>query len=88
MSDKAIVPPLDEIGAAFAALVKRYHDSVTVEQFDQLFAGAIMEHHPDARVDDGDDSDVIGQILAAGEPDGIGIAPALEWLNGVELQPA
>jgi hypothetical protein len=80
--------PLDEIGSAFAALVKRYHAGVTVEQFDQLFANAILEHHPGARVDDGDDGDVIGQILAAGEPDESEIAPALEWLNDIELQPA
>jgi hypothetical protein len=46
-----------------------------------------MEHHPDARVDGGDDGDVIGQILAA-EPDESEIAPALEWLNDIELQPA
>jgi len=78
----------DSLRAELDALVIRHCD-VPVEVWEHLFEHALEDHHPDAYHFEGDDGDVIGQIIAAeGDEE---IAPALElndltWLRELELE--
>jgi hypothetical protein len=54
-------PPV-EVDRAFDAVVGRYANKVTLDQFERAFEKAMCAHHPEVRRDSSDDGDVLAQL--------------------------